>query len=222
MPATPGLLMKALEGAYPARPPAESPTADAVVMLAGGIVRGVSPVGLQWGDSSNRFFSALDLIQADKARYLIITDGGSSDATHQMFGDLVHAEAVRRGIPETRIIQIGRVLTTEDEARQVAGLPNINDILLVTSAFHMRRAVLLFSAFGLKVEPFPTDQHHFEGYRRSQPFIPVADGYRETELALREFYGLAVYEVLLKLHPPAPRAGMRTTASAPVSVSGHP
>jgi uncharacterized SAM-binding protein YcdF (DUF218 family) len=100
------------------------------------------------------------------------------------------------------VIVTGPVLTTEDEARAVSQIPDIHSVLLVTSAFHMPRAVLLFRARGLDVSPFPTDERVL-GLRTLgwSEFIPSSGALRNAEQALREYYGLAVYRMLLFSRP---------------------
>jgi uncharacterized SAM-binding protein YcdF (DUF218 family) len=205
-----------LERAYPERAPDAGKPVDAVVMLSGNIIRGVSSQGIQWGDSANRFFTAVNLKLAGEGPVLILTDGHDAAHPEPEMGDLLRAEAIRRGVPEDQIIVVGRVLTTEDEARAVAALPGIHHIALVTSAFHMVRSKMLFSAFGFQVEPFPTDYTISENARVGVPiFVPTAEGYRETESALREYYGLAAYWLLLKVHPPKVSASVPAAVSAP-------
>ncbi len=207
-------LMTPLESAYPERSPDAGQPVDAVVVLAGNIARGVSSQGTQWGDSANRFFTAVNLKLAGEGRVLIITDGHDAGHPEPAKGDLLRTEAIRRGVAEDQIIVVGRVSTTEDEARAVATVPGIHRIALVTSAFHMARSKMLFSAFGFQVEPFPTDYHHFRDRERGgMDFVPRAEGYHDTESALREYYGLAAYWLLLKVHPP------KVIASVPAAVS---
>ncbi|WP_293865029.1 YdcF family protein [uncultured Alsobacter sp.] len=67
--------------------------------------------------------------------------------------------------------------------------------LLVTSAFHMPRSVGLFRKAGFDVVAFPVD------YRTTGPddfdgFIRASDGLRLTDLAVREWIGLAAARLL--------------------------
>src|ERR1700683_3639227 len=50
------LMIGSLEGVYEPKTVAASPTADAIVVLNGGIVRGRTAPGVQWGESVNRYF----------------------------------------------------------------------------------------------------------------------------------------------------------------------
>ena len=63
-------------------------------------------------------------------------------------------------------------------------------------------AMLMKKRIDLNVTPFPTDLRNFP-YRRlnGMDFVPLADGVRATDVALREYYGLAVYKLLLTFRP---------------------
>jgi uncharacterized SAM-binding protein YcdF (DUF218 family) len=191
------LMIRPLERVYEPKAVAESPNADAIVVLEGGNVRGVTAAGVQWGESANRYFAGIDLAMAEKAKTIIISVGLTPS-----LGGVLQRDAIRRGIQRERIILTPRVLTTEDEARVVSEVPGIHSILLVTSASHMPRAALLFRARGLDVVPFPTDERVLGSRNLSlSAFIPVASALQTSEAAMREYYGLAVYQMILPFRP---------------------
>jgi len=191
------LMMRSLERVYKPEAVADSPNADAIVVLSGGIVRGVTVSGVQWGDSANRYFAGVDLAMAGKARFIVISSG-----IYPSEGVVLQQNAIRKGIQPERIILTPRVLTTEDEARAVSGIPGIHSILLVTSAFHMPRAALLFRARGLEVSPFPTDERVMGHWNPNlASFVPSSGALQYSEAAMREYYGLAVYRLILPFRP---------------------
>ena len=116
-------------------------------------------------------------------------------------GDVLAAQARAQGVPADRIAVTGVVLNTADEAREVAALMGSRQIpharvLLVTSAFHMRRARQVFQQAGLVVEPFPvsfwsSDLGGFSVFW----FLPSVNALGETQTALRELYGRAFYGI---------------------------
>ncbi len=191
-------ILRPLENAYPPSTIAAAPSADAIVVLSGGIVRGVMPPGVQWGDAANRYFTGYDLAMAGKAPSIIFTDAGTEDARGGSQAVLVRQAAIRGGVAQDRIIVTGKVLTTADEAREVAQIPTVHSVLLVTSAFHMPRAVLLFQNRGLKVYPFPTDERTWsKSYLISTSFIPTSSAIQRSEEAMREYLGLTIYRLLI-------------------------
>jgi len=192
------LLILPLERAYEPKEVAASPDADAIVVLSGGVVRGILAPGVQWGRSANRYFAGFDLAVAGKAKFIVFSGAAADDSDGPSQGAILRQVAIGHGIPPERVILVGSALTTEDEARAVSEMPNVHTILLVTSAYHMARAVLLFRARGLDVSPFPTDEQVL-GRQKLNVFriIPVSGALEESEQAMREYYGLAVYRTLL-------------------------
>ena len=196
IPVTGLLLMRGLEKAYDPETVADCPSADAIVVLSGGNVRGVSPPGMQWGDSSNRYFAGFDLASAGKAKFLVFSAATLESGFNE--GALERAAAIRQGIPAERIVLTSHVSTTADEARAVSEIPGIHSIILVTSAYHMSRAALLFRSQGLTVSPFPTDERVLGRFNFAAMWlIPEAKSLERAEAALREYYGLAIYRTIL-------------------------
>ena len=66
-------------------------------------------------------------------------------------------------------------------------------ILLVTSAFHMRRSVALFTAQGLDVVPAPTDFQQPVAQQLLPAWLPVVGSLYQTTDALHEIVGYWVY-----------------------------
>jgi uncharacterized SAM-binding protein YcdF (DUF218 family) len=198
------LLMEPLEGFYAPHTVTSAPDADLIVVLSGGVVRGITAPGVQWGETSNRYFAGFDLAMAGKARRIVFSAGVPESGPAPGQGTIMRQVAIAHGIDPERIIVTPPVFTTEDEAREISKIPGIHSVLLVTSAFHMPRAVMLFRARGLDVNPFPTDELVLG---RMAPtlfiLIPGAVHLQRSEAALREYYGLVVYRIGLFLRPPA-------------------
>lgn len=162
----------------------------------------MNPAGVQWGEVASRYFSAFDLAEAGKARLLVFTGAETGVPGGLSQGAIMRQAAIRQGIPPDRIIVTPVVLTTEDEAREVSKITGIHTVLLVTSAVHMPRAVLLFRARGLDVTPFSTDQRAFGPWHPNPlGFIPSPLGLENSQSALQEYYALAIYRTILLFHP---------------------
>ena len=65
--------------------------------------------------------------------------------------------------------------------------------LLVTSAYHMPRAMGAFRAAGFAVEAYPVDYRTGGSTDLLIPFDDVASGLRRTDTATREWIGLLAY-----------------------------
>ena len=76
----------------------------------------------------------------------------------------------------------------------VGGKPSI---ILVTSAFHMPRAKMLFERQGFSVEPFPVDFQNSDRPRTTiLSFVPSAQALAKSETAMREGMGILYYSVI--------------------------
>jgi uncharacterized SAM-binding protein YcdF (DUF218 family) len=188
-------LLRPLENAYPARSVGSLPEADAVLVL-GGVMSPVKEVGLipEWAESVERFEAGVQIVQREKARRLLFTgDPRGSEGTALL------REALERGVPRERTAVIGAVGNTADEAAQLkryAAQHGLKRVVLVTSAWHLPRAMRLFKGAGVELVPFPVDYRGLPN--RLLPYldwIPNAGALQKTELALRECYGMAFYAV---------------------------
>ena len=64
---------------------------------------------------------------------------------------------------------------------------------LITSAYHMPRAMGVFRAAGLEPEPWPVDYRTRGRADLMRPFDKVSEGLRRTDIAMREWVGLLAY-----------------------------
>jgi len=194
------LLIRTTEGWAERRLGAEVPAADAVVVLSAGqyVAPGRSQVS-EWNDA-NRFFGGVEVFAAGKAPWLVFTGAAvSSRPDLPTEGEVLAAKAQALGVPAASIAVTPTVLNTADEAREVAAVLRARHIehprvILVTSAFHMRRARLVFEQSGMAVEPFPVSFWSGDITEiRLLSLLPSVSAMGTTQTALRELYGRAFY-----------------------------
>jgi uncharacterized SAM-binding protein YcdF (DUF218 family) len=91
--------------------------------------------------------------------------------------------------------------------------------LLITSAFHMPRAMGCFRKAGFDVEPWPVDYRTRGAADLTRPFDKVSEGLRRVDIASREWVGLVTYRLTGRtdaLFPaPTPVAGCDLAAPRP-------
>ena len=153
-------LWRWLEAPWERRSALEAPQADAIVVLSGGRHPAPGPARLSEWHDPDRFLAGLDLFRAGKAPHLLFTAGASPFLPGQPpEGQRYLQEARQIGIPAAAMASTPPVLNTADEAVAIRRLlpAGQSRVLLVTSAFHMRRAQRLFERQGLQVLPFPVD-----------------------------------------------------------------
>ena len=102
------------------------------------------------------------------------------------------------GIPEDAIVTLDGPLNTEAEARRYEDVLAGKKALLVTSALHMKRAMLIFKKYapGISVIPAPTDHQFIDAvghFRRWQHYFPQIDFFAKTASIEHELIGLLRY-----------------------------
>ena len=195
-----------LERQYPAVTVAQTPQADAILVL-GGALAGAHPPqrpNFVLGPAADRVWHAARLYRAGKAKWLVISGGNQpgqemvqaeGDAIAQMLGELgVPASALRR--------ETASRTTLENAQRVRAVLDSVGArrILLVTSAQHMPRAVKTFAKVwaGSEIEVIPSsaDVQVTEEHHPWKLWLPSLEALNSVSKALKEFAGMAVLSMM--------------------------
>lgn len=189
------LLMASLERDFVPRAMSATAPADAIVLL-GGAMRGDTHMGTlpDLNDHADRLVHAAALYKAGKAPVLLLTGGAPE-------GVRTEAEQMRdiltvMGIPAQNMILEPESRNTHDNAVYSARIlksRDIHRILLVTSAYHMRRSVALFEAQGLEVVPSASDYQILVVDESLPPWLPLVGNLSRTTHALHEMVGYWMY-----------------------------
>lgn len=201
-PVTSNVLMRTVEGWRVRQVTSDAPNADAIVVLSKGVTDVPGESGSIEVDDFDRFLGGFDLYKAGKAPLLIFPGGWvASRPNLPLMGDVLIARARDFGVPASALSTTGKASNTEQEAEGVAQLlgvgksPTAPRILLVTSAYHMSRAEMLFRRAGLEVIPFPVDFQTKLGIT-PRSFIPSGGALQQTDAALHEIYGHVYYWIV--------------------------
>ena len=181
------------------QPPAEPLVdVDGIVVLGGGIELGVTERrGMTtFEDTSERFISLLELARRYPEARLVFS-GGRDWGTDR---DLSEAKVMRgflrsHGVDEARVIFEDQARNTYENAllSKPRAAPEPGERwLLVTSAFHMPRAVGAFRQVGWPVIPYPVD-FRTGGELRLVAAPDAAQRWRELDHAVRSWIGLIAY-----------------------------
>ena len=109
------------------------------------------------------------------------------------------------GVPKSAMLYFSDARNTEEESKMIYARlrQNVQDrppkILLVTSAWHMNRSVLLFKRAGFDVVPAPTDFEMsciLEMPVRFTDFLPSAESLMRNSYAVKEWVGNIGYRLL--------------------------
>ena len=157
-------LVMMLESAYE---PPPRPTGDVIIMLGGGAMPDspdVDGVGALAASPANRLLTALRLYR--KLDVPILLSGGQAYADSGREALIAKRILLSLGVPSDKIILETKSINTSQNAlysAQILRQKGFSRPIVVTSAFHMKRAVLNFAKQGIEVVPFPADflvSHH--------------------------------------------------------------
>ncbi len=168
------------------------PTADAVVLLGGsmGIDTNLSDYAEMWG-SADRVWQSARLYKAELAERIIATGNYAKDTTLPLLKDF--------GVDEDAVSFVD-ARNTEEEAKGIAKL-GLKKVLLVTSAWHMKRARLMFEKYAPEVEVVCAAADFENTIMASRiPFplsvLPDVNAFAMNCVAIREWLGIVGYKVL--------------------------
>lgn len=124
-------------------------------------------------------------LNTENSKLIFTGFAGTLDiSTAQMNTDFAMALNVKR----KDIIMNDRPKDTQEEAVFIKSILTNEPFVLVTSATHMPRAMMLFKSLGLNPIPAPTNfyKEKFEGYFR----LPRIDYFRKSQIAMHEYIGI--------------------------------
>lgn len=192
------LLLHPLEDRF-ARPGPAPDTVAGIIVLGGGFEGGVNLArgGHELNASGDRFVEAAILARRYPAARVVIT-GGTGALMLEGEGDAATAPRLLTalGVEPQRLMLESRSRNTYENAiftREMAAPQPGQAWLLVTSAYHMPRAMGLFRKAGFDVVPWPSD-YQTAGTETFGPAQDnVADSLRNLSIAIREWIGLLAY-----------------------------
>ena len=179
-----------------------------IVVLSGG--RKV-PLGntkiIEWEDP-DRFIAGIELYKYGKGKKLIFTGGFNPyDSNLPPEGNIYMDEALAFEIPKKDLLSTYPVLNTYQEAKAIKRLLNEKipnekkNIILITSAFHMKRAKRTFEKEGIFVQPFPVDFRSSKSinaiFSNPSHWLPTSNSLNKTSFAFRELMGRMLYRIFM-------------------------
>ncbi len=204
------LLFYVLENRFPAWD-ANGPAPTGFIILGGAIDPDISAArkNVALTEGAERLTVVPELARRYPDARIIYTGGNAS-----LFGGPLEATyAVRLltsfGISPQRIETEARSRNTLENAvyTKVIAAPKPGERwVVITSAFHMPRAMAAFRGVGFNVEAFPVDWQTGDGSSLLWPFRSFLAGLALTDTATREFLGMLSYRLAGRSHElfPAP------------------
>lgn len=194
------LMLHPLEDRF-ARPDPAPERVDGIIVLGGGFEGAVNLArgGYELNASGDRFVETAVLARRYPDASVVVTGGtGTMVLEGEGDGETAPRLLTALGIDEGRLVLENQSRNTDENARftrdMVSPQPG-QTWLLVTSAFHMPRSILLFEKAGFDVVPWPAD------YRTAGTEHPglaqdnAIDSLQNTAIAIREWIGLVAYRL---------------------------
>jgi uncharacterized SAM-binding protein YcdF (DUF218 family) len=187
-------LISPLEAGY--RPvDVKSVKADVIVVLGGGAVD-LSALGLESMPSTGSIGRMVAAVKLYRFLHIpIVITGGAGDPGRPQLSDAAPMAriALDLGVPKKDITVDNASFNTQASARNMKDSFAGKRMILVTSAYHLKRSVALFQAQGLEVFPQPSA---FLSGQRSRSFytaIPSLEFLNISSIALSERISLTWY-----------------------------
>lgn len=179
-------ILKPLENAYPSL--IETPKVQYVLVLGSGhksddelsITSQIKMVGINRLVEGIRHYKNLE-----NAKLIVSGYGGYDENSHASMQEKL---AISLGVNKEDIIRLDTPKDTKEEAIEVKKIVKNEQIILVTSASHMKRSILLFQKEGLNVIASPTNHMAYGADSLSSYF--AARNIKNCEIAIHEYLGL--------------------------------
>lgn len=197
----PDALLRRLEAQYPALSPSADWQAYAGVVVLGGALESgyvwTHPNQSALNEAAERMTEVLPLLRRQPALRVLFTGGEG-----ELFGgNLSEAQRAARfftaqGIPAQQLLYESASRTTFENALLSKTVPGVNPAqpwLLMTSAWHMPRAMATFRKTGWNVTAYPVDFR--AGQQTPWTQYSMDQGARKWKLALHEWLGLLAYRM---------------------------
>ena len=175
------------------------PHSDCIIVLGGALGDATFPrVEVELSESVDRVYQAAKLYRNGKGRSVIVAAGNQPWAQElEPEGNLIRNLLVEWGVPAAVIKVDALSRNTRENAINGAKLVSesgCKSSLLVTSSWHMPRAVAAFETLDVPVFPVSVDVRGVPGRGYLATWlIPRADALATTSQALTEWMGIWVY-----------------------------
>ncbi|MDF2158360.1 YdcF family protein [Algoriphagus sp. CAU 1675] len=152
---------------------------------------------------ADRITQALQLYRMGKIKKILITGGqGLNPVNPQSEAELLKRFLMMTGMPESDILIEDQSKNTAENAQftkaflEKNGIPTDQKFILITSAFHMKRAKGCFDKVSLKTVTFPVDYYsHDMKFDPPSLLYPDANSLTYWHKLFKEWMGIFMYKV---------------------------
>lgn len=172
---------------------------DGIIVLSGAVdlAQSLDRDELSLNGAAERFVRFLEMARRHREALLVYTGGNSGDPSRSE-AQLAAEQMKRLGVSTERLLIEPASRTTWDNARNTKALLGERAQgrwVLITSAWHMPRAMGCFQKVGLTVIPYPVDYQTRGPMDLIRPFTSVGHGLQRLDIAVKEWLGLFGYRL---------------------------
>ena len=179
-----------------------NPSGDVIILLGGGLIEGVPDLTGTSAPSPSTMGRIVTTVRLYRRLGLpiIVTGGRGYDDADSAVATIAKRFLMDLGVPDNLITVEDRARDTAQNARLTAAIcrqQGFSKPILLTAAYHLKRARMAFDAAGMHVTLFPA---YFLG-SRNIPFtwrhlLPGAGALYTSTNALHEYIGILYYRML--------------------------
>ncbi|MGA1847543.1 YdcF family protein [Deferribacter abyssi] len=198
---TKDFLLLPLENSYPPLNIKTTKNANIIIVLGGGIYD-ISPDNNLHAsvkpDPLKRLIYAYYIHKITDLPILVSGGRAFKSEKIESEADAMKRVLIKLGVSESKIFTDTKSKNTYENAlfcKKIMSKLKIKNAILVTSAYHMKRAVLSFKKVSVKVIPAPTDYKTDRTNYNFDSFMPKMSYFYDTWHALHEYIGLIYYSL---------------------------
>lgn len=176
----------------------KDPKGDVIVLLGGGAYGGVKDLTGVGAPSEDTLSRIVTVVRLQKRLHVpVIVSGGAVFHWRKAEAPVDRRFLMDLGVPGGKIIMDEKSRDTFENAKYVKEIcerHHFSKPILVTSAYHMRRSLLIFRMFNMKVTPVPSGFKTWDRQYGWTDYLPGGLGTSRT--ACHEYLGLLYYKAL--------------------------
>jgi len=176
-------------------------TYETGIILSGFMNKDDSYNSHSFGNATDRLTEGLMLYKNGIIKRIIISSGSGSlvdDTRESVLAKIFWVKYC--AVPDSAVLidTISRnTYENAVESKKLVESTAIKDLIMITSAWHMRRAEGCFKKMGLDVDVHPTDGiYREEKYSPSNTIIPDTENITRWEILFHEISGIIIYKLI--------------------------
>ena len=153
---------------------------------------------INFNERSNRLVNAVELYKIGKVKHLLLS-GASGKVSNPQFkpAEEILVFLDRLEVPDSSLIIEPQSRNTYENifySKQL--IKDDQSVLLITSGFHMKRALAICEKQGLQVDPYPTDiMYKKQDWAPRHFLLPHPGALEQWDRILKEWVGMLAYKV---------------------------